>query len=129
MLWFGPLSSLFDLVTFGVLWWFFHAGDHPATFQTGLFVEGLLSQVLVVLVLRAPGWPWQGARPPRLVLCAAAAAVGIGLLLPISPLAARLHLVPLGASYLPWLAAILAANLGAAHVVKRCYLRRHPGWP
>lgn len=129
MLWFGPLSSLFDLATFGVLWWFFHAGDHPATFQTGLFVEGLLSQVLVVLVLRAPGWPWQGARPPRLVLCAAAAAVGIGLLLPISPLAARLHLVPLDAGYLPWLAAILAANLGAAHLVKRCYLRRHPGWP
>jgi Mg2+-importing ATPase len=128
MLWFGPLSSLFDLATFGVLWWFFHAGDHPAVFQTGLFLEGLLSQVLVVLVLRAPGWPWQGARAPLLVVSAAAAAVGIGLLLPISPLAARLHLAPLGLGYLPWLVVIVAANLVAAQLIKRCYLRRHPNW-
>lgn len=128
MLWFGPLSSLFDMATFAVLWWVFHAGDRPALFQTGLFVEGLLSQVLVVLVLRAPGWPWQGARPPRLVLTATAAMVGVGLLLPVSPLAAQLKLVPLPVSYLPWLAAILGANLLAAHLAKRYYLRRHNAW-
>src|SRR4029077_6894336 len=54
MLIFGPLSSVFDLATFAVLWWVFDLGEKPTTFQTGWFVEGLLTQLLVVLVLRAP---------------------------------------------------------------------------
>ena len=128
MLWFGPLSSVFDLATFGVLWWVFRAGDHPAPFHTGWFIEGLLTQLLAVLVLRAPTLPWRGARPSRPVLTAVVVVAGIGCLLPLPPLAAPLRLVAPPIGYLPWLAAATATYGLAAHLVKKRYLRRHHDW-
>ncbi|WP_236788021.1 magnesium-translocating P-type ATPase [Amycolatopsis sp. GM8] len=128
MLTFGPLSSLFDLSTFAVLWWVFRATTHPALFQTGWFVESLLTQVLIVLVLRSTTAPWRGARPARPVLLAAATAATVGLLLPISPLAGPLRLAALPAGYLLWLATVLAAYAGAAQLAKTLYLRRHRSW-
>ena len=71
MLTFGTLSSVFDLATFAALWWLFGASDSPTTFQTGWFIEGLLTQLLVVLVLRSRTLPWRGKRPARVVLIAA----------------------------------------------------------
>ena len=59
---FGTLSSMFDLATFAVLWWVFGVSHAPTVFQTGWFVEGLLTQLLAVLVLRARVAPWRGAR-------------------------------------------------------------------
>src|SRR5690348_12812936 len=65
MLIFGMLSSTFDLATFAALWWVFGGNDSPALFQTGWFVEGLLTQLLVVLVLRTRTLPWHGQRAAR----------------------------------------------------------------
>ncbi|MEQ0564520.1 magnesium-translocating P-type ATPase [Amycolatopsis sp. NEAU-NG30] len=123
MLVFGPVSSLFDLTTFAVLSRVFDAD--PVLFQTGWFVESLLSQLLVVLVLRART---RGTRPARPVLAAAAAAGLTGLLLPVSPLAGLVRMTPLPAAYLLWLAAILAGYALAAQLVKRRYARRSPAW-
>jgi Mg2+-importing ATPase len=128
MLTFGPLSSLFDLSTFAVLWWVFGAHDHPALFQTGWFVEGLLTQVLVVLVLRGRTVPWRGARPARPVVLAAVTVVIVGLLLPASPLAGPLRLAALPGGYLLWLAVVVLVYTTAAQLAKARYLRRHPGW-
>ncbi|WP_033293480.1 magnesium-translocating P-type ATPase [Amycolatopsis jejuensis] len=114
MLVFGPLSSLFDLATFAVLWHGFGAGSNPLLFQTGWFVEGLLSQLLVVLVLR--GRTIRAARP--VVLAAAAAAVA-GLLLPLSPLAGALKMQSLPPGYLLWLVVVLTGYALAAQLVKR----------
>ncbi|WP_263248317.1 magnesium-translocating P-type ATPase [Saccharopolyspora rosea] len=129
MLLFGPLSSVFDLATFAVLWWPFGAGGDPALFQTGWFVEGLLSQVLVVLVLRTRGAPLRGNPPARPVVLAAAAVAAVGLLLPFTPPAGLLHLRPLPASYLIWLVVALTAYGVAAQLVKTRAARRRVVWP
>ncbi|MGW4527531.1 magnesium-translocating P-type ATPase [Amycolatopsis sp. NPDC004378] len=123
MLVFGPLSSVFDLSTFAVLWQVFGAGTDPLLFQTGWFVEGLLSQLLVVLVLRG-----RGARPARVVVAAAAAAGLIGLLLPMSPLSGPLLMRPLPGGYGLWLVLVLATYALAAQLVKRRCARRRPAW-
>jgi Mg2+-importing ATPase len=129
MLVFGPLSSVFDLVTFGTLWWVFDAGTGggAALFQTGWFVEGLLSQVLVVLVLRTRASFTRGR--PSTVVCVAVAAVTLaGLLLPVSPLAGALGLRALPVGYFPCLAAILLAYCLTAQAVKSRYVRRVRAW-
>ncbi len=123
---FGTLSSVFDLATFAVLWWVYHAA--PAVFHTGWFVEGLLTQLLVVLVLRSPALPWRGARPSFGVVAAAAGAAALGLLLPLTPLASPLRLAPLPASYALWLIAVVSGYGLAAHLVKKCYLRFVGSW-
>jgi Mg2+-importing ATPase len=128
MLVFGTLSSVFDLATFAVLWWVFHAGTAPAVFHTGWFVEGLLTQLLVVLVLRSPKLPWRGARPSPGVVAAAAGAAALGLLLPLTPLAGPLRLAALPASYALWLIAVVCTYGLAAHLVKKCYLRFVGSW-
>jgi Mg2+-importing ATPase len=128
MLWFGPLSSLFDLATFAVLWWMFDAGNRPALFHTGWFVEGLLTQLLIVLVLRVRTVPWRGARPARPVVLAATGAAAVGLLIPVTPLGGRLGLVPLPMSYLPWIGAAAVVYGFTAQLAKRWYLRRHDDW-
>ena len=128
MLIFGTLSSVFDLATFAMLWWVFDAGDSPTMFQTGWFVEGLLTQLLVVLVLRARTLPWRGARPARVVMLAAVAAAAIGSLLPVTPLAAGLRMAPLPIAYWLWLIAVTAGYGLAAHLVKKRYLRHNQAW-
>ncbi|WP_020660110.1 magnesium-translocating P-type ATPase [Amycolatopsis benzoatilytica] len=123
MLVFGPLSSLFDLATFAVLWHVFGAGADPLLFQTGWFVEGLLSQLLVVLVLRG-----RSLRPSRPVVLATATAALAGLLVPLSPLAGPLRMQALPAAYLGWLALVLAGYALAAQVAKRGYSRHRTWW-
>ncbi|MYW94362.1 magnesium-translocating P-type ATPase [Amycolatopsis rubida] len=125
MLVFGPLSSLFDLATFAVLWHVFGAGADPLLFQTGWFVEGLLSQLLVVLVLRGRGTSPRASRP---VVLATAAAALVGLLVPLSPLAGPLRMQALPAGYLLWLVLVLAGYALAAHIAKRGYARRRAWW-
>jgi P-type Mg2+ transporter len=97
-------------------------------FQTAWFVEGLLSQLLVVLVLRTRTLPWRGARPARVVLAGAAAAAVIGSLLPLTPLAVGLRMTAPPPAYALWMAAVLLAYAAAAQWVKHRYIRRHKQW-
>ncbi|HET6711302.1 magnesium-translocating P-type ATPase, partial [Amycolatopsis sp.] len=119
MLVFGPLSSVFDLSTFAVLWWVFDAG--PAMFRTGWFVESLLTQLLVVLILRSRAGFARGARPPRGVVAAAAGAGLIGLLLPLSPLAGPLLMHPLPGGYLLWVGVVLVGYALSARLANRVF--------
>jgi Mg2+-importing ATPase len=128
MLTFGPLSSLFDLATFGALWWGFGGADAPSLFQTGWFVEGLLTQLLIVLVLRTRELPWRRPGPAAIVVLALWCAASIGLVLPVTPLAAPLHLTSLPAGYVLWLAVVAVSYASCAQLVKHRYLRRHRAW-
>jgi Mg2+-importing ATPase len=128
MLIFGSLSSVVDLATFAVLWRVFDLGGKPTMFQTGWFVEGLLTQLLVVLVLRARTMPWRGARPARAVVLAAITAAAIGSLLPLTPLGTGLGMDAAPARYLVWLVVVMVAYGSAAHLVKKQYLRHHQAW-
>jgi Mg2+-importing ATPase len=119
MLRLGPVSSVFDLATFAVLWWVFGAGSaaHQSLFQAGWFAEGLVSQILVVLVIRTRRLRG-GARPSRPVLTVFAVAVLFGLSLAFTPAAGLLHLHPLPLAYLPWLAVIVTTYCACVRWVK-----------
>jgi Mg2+-importing ATPase len=109
MLYFGPISSLFDFATFGIMLWVFHAG--PALFRSGWFVESLATQTLVIFAIRTRRIPFFRSRPSRPLLLAALAVVLTGALLPASPLAA-----PLGFTALP------LPFYGALVLMTACYL-------
>ena len=120
MLLIGPVSSLFDYATFGLMWFAFGATS-PAEaplFQTGWFVESLLSQTLIVHVLRTERVPFVESAPAPALLATTLGVCGSGVLLPYTPLGASLGLVPLPAAY--WLAmtALLLAYFGLTQWVK-----------
>ncbi len=120
----GPLSSIFDYVTFGVLAWAFGALADPALFQTGWFVESLLSQTLVVHVIRTGKIPFVESRPSRALLLMTVAICGFGAWLPFSPLAGWLGLERLPLQYWPMLAAIVVGYLTLTQLVKTWAIRR-----
>ncbi|WP_064543545.1 magnesium-translocating P-type ATPase [Buttiauxella ferragutiae] len=129
MVFFGPISSIFDILTFCVMWWVFQANvpEAQTLFQSGWFVVGLLSQTLIVHMIRTRRIPFIQSRAawPLLVMTLVVMVVGIGL--PFSPLASYLQLQALPLSYFPWLIAILAGYMTLTQCVKGFYSRRY-GW-
>lgn len=117
----GPVSSLFDLLTFAVLLWAFHAGERE--FHTGWFVESLATQTLVLFVIRTGHRPWH-SRPSRALAATVVAVVLSGVWLPYSPLAGALGFVPLPAGYLVFVVAATLAYLALVEMVKQVVLRR-----
>lgn len=128
MLCFGPLSSMFDLLCFGLLWWGFGANEvaRAPLFQSGWFVWGLATQALVVHLIRTPRWPFVQSRPsPQLVLGTVLVALA-GLWLPFSPLAASLRLVPLPGGFIAAMGLGLLGYLVAVQAMKGWYRRHYP---
>ncbi len=126
MFYIGPISSIFDYVTFAVLWFVLGANspEHAKLFQTGWFVESLLSQTLIVHVIRTGRIPFvqSSASLPLtitgLVICA------IGVVLPFLPIGAWFGFVPLPGIYWAFLAAILVAYMALTQFVKVRLIRR-----
>ncbi|MFI9385592.1 HAD-IC family P-type ATPase [Kutzneria sp. NPDC052558] len=117
MLLVGPLSSVFDVALFAAM-----SHYSPATFHTGWFVEGLLSQLLIVHVIRTPRLRSRAAWP---VLAATAAMAALGLLLPFTGL---FGLVPPPATYFPWLTTVVIGYCVLVQVVKSFYVRKFTAW-
>lgn len=111
----GPVSSLYDLATFGVLLVLFHAD--AALFQSGWFIESLATQTLVVFVIRTGGNPLR-SRPSALLITLALGAVALAAVLPYTALAQDLGLVPLPAPYFAVMAVLVVSYLGVVQVVK-----------
>lgn len=129
MIFFGPLSSIFDIATFALMWFIFAANspEHQTLFQSGWFVEGLLTQTLVVHMLRTRKVPFiqSWASWPLLAMTVLIAAVGI--FLPMGPLANYFKLQALPLSYFPWMLLILLGYMGLVQIMKSVYDRRY-GW-
>jgi P-type Mg2+ transporter len=121
MLFIGPISSMFDFLTFYVLLRFFHAGER--LFHTGWFVESLATQTLVLFVIRTMGSPFR-SRPSRPLLVTTLLIVAIGVILPTMPFTAVLGFTPVPASYLAFLVAATLAYLALVDVAKRQLARR-----
>jgi Mg2+-importing ATPase len=121
MLTMGPLSSIFDLLTFWVLLAGLHLGVDA--FRTGWFVESIATQVLVIFVIRTRGAPW-ASRPHVLLTLSSLAVVVVAALLPYTGLGREFGLVPLPASYFAVLIAIVAGYLVLAEAGKRLFYRR-----
>jgi len=117
----GPVSSLFDFLTFAILLKVLDAGEK--LFQTGWFIESLATQVLVIFVLRTRGSLWK-SRPSRILLVAALGAVALGILLPYTPLGRDFGFVAPPPAFLGMLAALVVAYLALAEVVKRLFYAR-----
>ncbi|MDQ2749674.1 MAG: magnesium-translocating P-type ATPase [Actinomycetota bacterium] len=119
MLCFGPISSLFDFATFGVMIWLFHSG--PTQFRTGWFVESLATQALVIFAIRTRRIPFFRSHASVPVTLAALGVVAVGALLPATPLAATLgfHSLPVG--FFVVLAAMVVGYLGLIELGKRLF--------
>lgn len=130
MLWIGPTSSIFDITTFALMWYVFAANhvEAQALFQSGWFIEGLLSQTLVVHMLRTQKIPFIQSRATLPVLLTTAAIMAIGIYIPFSPLGAMVGLEPLPLSYFPWLVATLLSYCLVAQGMKRFYIKRFGQW-
>ena len=122
MIFIGPLSSIFDFLTFFILLNVFHAG--PVLFHTGWFVESLATQTLVVFIIRTAGNPLR-SRPSIPLMITVLLVVAIGILLPYTPLAVPLGFTTLPGLYFLFLVAMTLAYLLLVALVKRPLMRRN----
>jgi Mg2+-importing ATPase len=124
----GPISSIFDYTTYAVMYFLFGATTpaRAALFQTGWFVESLMTQTLIIHVIRTNRIPFLQGRASGPLLATTAAVAAVGLWLPMSPLAKALGFVALPALYWPILALTLLCYIALTQLVKVTLLRR--GW-
>ena len=116
MIFIGPISSIYDFLTFYVLLHFFHASE--PLFHTGWFVESLATQTLVLFVIRTMGNPFR-SRPSVPLAVTTVLITIVGIVLPFSPVAGALGFVPLPAAYFTFLAASTATYLLLVELAKR----------
>jgi Mg2+-importing ATPase len=124
MLIIGPISSIYDFLTFAVMLWVFNAG--PELFRTGWFIESLATQTLVIFVIRTAGNPFK-SRPSTPLLLTVFGGVVAGLLLVVSPVAAQLGFAPLPLAFFGVLVLMVATYLGLVQLVKRRFYEAS-GW-
>jgi Mg2+-importing ATPase len=117
----GPISSIYDFLTFFVLLKVFHASE--TLFHTGWFVESLATQTLVIFVIRTAGRPWRD-RPSVALTASALIIVATGILLPFSPLGGYFGFTPLPPDFLLFLVVATATYLALVEVAKRRLMRR-----
>jgi len=121
MIEFGLMSSVFDFLTFGLLLWGFAAG--PQVFRTGWFVESLLTELVIALVVRTRRPFWR-SRPGGLLLWSSLAVVLVAVAIPWLPGAALLGFTPLPAVVMLSLAAVVALYVASTEVLKASFYRR-----
>jgi Mg2+-importing ATPase len=121
MLIFGLLSSVFDYLTFGVLLFFMKAGEK--VFQTGWFVESVVSATLIVLVVRTR-LPFFKSLPGKYLMLATGLIVLLVLALPLTPVAGLFGFVRLPLSFYGWMGLIVAGYIGSAELAKNWFYRK-----
>jgi len=124
MFFFGPISSLFDFATFGVMLWVFDSG--PAQFRTGWFVESLATQALVIFAIRTRRSPFWRSRPSLPITISALLAVAVGVVLPATPVSSALGFQALPGPYYAVLAGMVCVYLGLMEVGKHFFYRIPP---
>ena len=149
MVFIGPISSIFDYATFFLMLYFFNtkvlglaapaelvarfasadasdpnAGYAAALFHTGWFVESLLTQTLIVHIIRTQRIPFIQSRASKSMIFTTVLVMAVGCWLPFSPLARLVGLVPLPGIFFLWLAAFLVAYSVLTHLVKSWFIRR-----
>ncbi|MDD5036695.1 MAG: magnesium-translocating P-type ATPase [Methylococcaceae bacterium] len=129
MIFFGPISSVFDITTYCLLWFVFAANtlDQQSLFQSGWFIEGLLSQTLIVHMIRTRRIPFVQSFPGWPLLAMTVLVMALGVFLPMSPLAHYFKLQALPPDYFPWLAGILLGYIVLTQAMKGIFARRF-GW-
>ncbi|MBE5318126.1 magnesium-translocating P-type ATPase [Pedobacter sp. MR2016-19] len=130
MLYIGPISSIFDYAMFAVMFFVFKANSpqHQQLFQSGWFIEGLLSQTLIVHMIRTRKIPFIQSWATTPVVVLTSLIMVIGIFIPFSPFAASLKMEPLPITYFPWLIGILAAYCVLTQFIKTLYIKKFNQW-
>lgn len=145
MLWIGPISSVFDILTYLLLYFVIcpactggqlyaqltdpaAQAAYIALFQTGWFVESMWSQTLVIHLIRTPKIPFVQSRASWPVTALTFGGIGVVTLIPFTPLAAPLGLTALPGVYFAWLGAVIAGYMVFTLLVKKVYIRRFHTW-
>ena len=123
MIFFGPLSSIFDFATFAIMLFVFHARN--SFFQTGWFIESIATEILVVFVIRTARTPFFFSRPGKWLIITCLSLVSVGILLPLSPVASALGLVRLPLNYYMILILLVCAYLLLVELVKNLFLKKY----
>ena len=129
MVFFGPISSIFDITTFALMWYVFDANtpDHQTLFQSGWFVVGLLTQTLIVHMIRTPKIPFLQSRAAMPLMVMTGVIMAVGIFLPMGPLAYYFKLQALPSLYFVFLPVILLGYMALTQAVKGYYIRKF-GW-
>ncbi|SAK93822.1 magnesium-translocating P-type ATPase [Caballeronia ptereochthonis] len=120
----GPISSVFDYVTYFMMLHVFHAWGNAPLFQTGWFVESLMSQTLIIHIIRTAKVPFIESRASAALIATSLAIAAFGMVLPYLSPGALLGFVPLPGAYWAGLFAILAGYALSTHFLKRWFVRR-----
>ncbi len=130
MAYMGPLSSVFDILCFAVMWWAIRANTAALAplFQCGWFVFGTVSQVLVIHMIRTAKIPFLQSKPSLPLFLSTFIVAALAFVTGFTDLAIGLDMHRLPLVFLPWLAVILAAYLLCVQLVKKVYVRRHGEW-
>ena len=130
MLYIGPISSIFDYATFALMFYYFKANspEHQSLFQSGWFIEGLLSQTLIVHMIRTKKIPFIQSWATTPVVTLTLIIIIIGIAIPFSPFAGAIKLEPLPLSYFPWLFGILTCYCLLTQFVKNWFIGKFKEW-
>lgn len=127
---FGPLSSLFDLLCFIVLWWMIGANTAASAslFQGGWFVFGTVSQVVIIHLIRTAKLPFLKSNGSVPLLFSTVLVALLAICIAFSKLAVALDMMPLPLAYLPWLILLILGYSIATQLLKHVYIRRYKEW-
>ncbi|WP_196212975.1 magnesium-translocating P-type ATPase [Bacteroides cellulosilyticus] len=130
MIYIGPISSIFDIVTYLVMWHVLgcNSPEHQSLFQSGWFIEGLLSQTLIVHMIRTRKIPFIQSRATWPVIGMTTLVMVIGIVIPFTSFGASIGLQALPLSYFPWLIGILLSYCVLTQLIKNWYIRKFSGW-
>jgi Mg2+-importing ATPase len=127
MVFFGPVSSLFDMMVFAVLWFVYGANSlqEQQLFQSGWFVAGLFTQTLVVHLIRTPGIPFIDSRASTPLIMTTLMVIGVAVFLPMGFMAPYFQLQPLPLSYFAVLTGIVFLYAAMVQAMKGIYAHRY----
>jgi len=124
MVFIGPISSIFDYTTYGIMLYVFDAWTNPALFQTGWFVESLLTQTLIIHIIRTAKIPFIESRASPALIATSIVISVVGIVLPFTWAGAALGMTPLPRLYWPLVVATLLSYAIVTHLAKLWFVRR-----
>lgn len=120
----GPISSIFDFITYGIMWFVFNGAANPAMFRTGWFLESLFTQTMIIYVIRTNKIPFIQSWPSKTVIIATLGIVAFGCILPFTPISQWFQFAPLPPLYFLLLFALGIAYLFMTQLVKTWFIRK-----
>jgi Mg2+-importing ATPase len=133
MLWLGPISSIFDIATFLIMLYLFKCNDlsnanSPALFHTAWFIESLITQTLVIHLIRTRKIPFIESKASPMVCYSTIIFRCVGLVLPFVKIGRILGMVPLPATFFGIIVLIVALYFALVQIVKKVYIRLYGRW-